>query len=145
MSLYGGVDYGRLGELLRGVLRKPWHYLPKEQSVSVTLAAGSPKGAEAFAEVTPPEGYVFAIRYFKLTTPPEVQGNILATGMDGVEERLLADNQAENLADQVYDASDWDMDFLFLKKFRLYAVATAVTTADRVVTLRWSGALVLMG
>jgi len=138
MKVFGGKDL----ESLTYPLRKPWRYLPKEQSVSLTFPSGTPEGTEGFVEVTPPNGYVFAIRYFVLTTPEEVEGNILVTGMDGEETRLLAENQSPGLSDQTYDHSDWDTDFFYLKKFKLYGYVTTDTTADRVITLKWSGALV---
>ena len=136
------VDVEKIKKAIREEARKPWRYLPKEQSINLTFPSGTPEGTEGFAEVTPPEGYYFAIRYFKLTTPNEVEGNILVTGMDGEETRLLAENQSAGLSDQLYDYSDWDSDFLFLKKFRLYGKTTTTTTADRVVVLKWSGGLV---
>ena len=138
MGTYGPVDYAKLRELLR----KPSRYLPKDQSTSVSFPSGTPSGTEGYAEVSPPSGYIFAIRYFKLSTDPETNGNILVTGLDGVEVQLLATDQAENLADQLYDASDWDSDFIFCKKFRLYGKTTTTTTADRTVTLKWCGGLV---
>ena len=138
VRIYGGIDYERIRELLR----KTWRYLSKGQTVSLVFPSGTPKGTECFVEVTPPKRYCFAIRYFKLTTPPEVEANILVTCMDNVEIRLLAENQAENLTDQLYDASDWDVDFLYLKKYRLYAITITDTTADRELILKWSGGLV---
>ena len=136
------VGVENLRRALREEVRRPHRYLSKESSVSLVFSSGTPKDTEGYVEVSPPDGYFFAVRYFKLTTPPEVEGNILATGMDGVEVRLLAENQAENVSDQVYDASDWGSDLLYLKKFKLYGVVIADTTADRELILRWSGGLV---
>jgi len=127
---------------LSSTLRKPARYLSKEQSVTLTLASGTPTDTEGFIEVTPLDGYISALRSFKLTTPLEVKGNVLLTGLDGEETRMLADDQAENLADQLYDASDWDADFFHLKKHRLYGLTTTALTADRAVVLKWSGGLV---
>jgi len=129
-------------EDLRRVLLATRRYLPKEQSATLTLASGTPTDTEGFIEVTPPDGYMSALRYFKLTTPLEVKGNVLLTGLDGEETRMLADDQAENLADQLYDVSDWDVDFFHLKKYRLYGITTATLTADRSAILKWSGGLV---
>jgi len=121
---------------------RPWRYLSKEQVADLTIPAGTPINTEGFAEITPPNGYMFAIRYFKLTTPTEVRGNILVTGKDEVETRLLTIDQAPGLTDQLYKSDDWVPDFFFLKKFRLYGVTEAVTTADRVLVLKWCGGLV---
>jgi hypothetical protein len=109
-------------------------------------------------EILPPDGYIFKIKWFKLTTPLEVQGNILVTGQDGEETRLLnredttTGNQPENLTDELYDSSDWDAEALFLQKFRLYGIVTGydpttgttslVTTADRQLVLKFSGSIV---
>jgi len=123
-------------------LRIVTRYLSKEQIADLTFPSGTPADTEDFVEITPPDGYVFAIRYFKLTTPLEVKGNILVTGMDGEEVRLLKEDQAAGITDELYDVSDWDKDFIYLKKFRLYGITEAVTTADRTLTLKWSGGLV---
>jgi len=123
-------------------LRPARRYLSKEQEASLTLTSGTPKDTETFVEITPPDGYMFAIRYFKLTTPLEAKANMLVTGLVGEEVRLLKDDQSENLTDMLYDASDWSPRFFFLRKFRLYAITTSVTTADRVVMLKYSGSLV---
>jgi len=128
--------------VVRKALRKPIRYLSKEQSVTLTFASGTPADTEGFIEVAPPSGYMSALRYFKLTTPLEVKGNVLLTGLDGEETRMLADDQAENLADQLFDVSDWDVDFFHLKKYRLYGITTATLTADRSAILKWSGGLV---
>jgi len=133
---------GDLKKALREELRRPSRYFPKEQSVSITFTAGTPAGTEGLVEVAPPAGYLFAIRYFKLTTPPEVRANVLLTGLDGFETKMLAEDQDENLADQLYDASDWEDQCFYLQRVRLYAVTKAVTTADRSCVLKWSGGLV---
>lgn len=142
MKASSGGGVARTRKALREELRKPWQYLSKEQSITLTFPAGTPEETEGFVEVTPPDGYYFAIRYFKLTTPDEAEGNILVTGMDDEETRLLASNQSAGLSDQLYDASDWDKDFLYLKKFRLYGITTTTTTADRSLVLKWCGGLV---
>jgi hypothetical protein len=119
-------------------------YLPKESQVFATVPTNTPKDTEVYMVVTPPTDYIFKIRYFKLTTPLEVQGNILGTGIDGSQVRLLRDNQAEGLTDQLYDSSDWDSEAFFLQQFTLYGIVTAdpVTTADRQLILKFSGSLI---
>ena len=127
-------------------------YLPKDSQITVTFPTNTPKDTEAYVEVTPPTGYLFKIRYFIITTPLEVQANVLLTGIDGTETRMLKDNQAENLTDQLYDVGDWDSEAFFLQKFRLYVIVTGydpttdttnpVTTADRQVILKYSGSIV---
>ena len=116
-------------------------YLSKEQAVTLTIPGGTPIDSEGYVEVSPPSGYVFVIRYFKLSTDPEVYGNILLTGLDGVEARLLAEDQDENLSDQLYDASDWTGEGFVLTKFRVYGKAKVDTTADRNVVAKWCGHL----
>jgi len=130
-------DFPRVLQIL-----KPYRYLSKEQSVTLTFPSGTPADTEGYVEVAAPTGHLFAIRYFKLTTPPEVRGNVLLRGLDGVEVKMLSIDQDENLADQLYDASDWDASHLLLRKFRLYGVTKATTTANRLCILRWSGGLV---
>ncbi|MEM3389630.1 MAG: hypothetical protein QW491_09495 [Thermoproteota archaeon] len=117
-------------------------YLPKEQTASLTIPSGTAGGQERTLLVSPPEGYFFAIRYFKLTTPAEVKGNIILIGMDGVETKLLASDQNANLSDQQYNASDWDPEFLYLAGFKVYGLTTTQLTADRTVTVKYSGGLV---
>jgi len=136
------VDVEKIKKAIREEGRKPWRYLPKDQSVTVEFASGTPAGTEKYSsDVTPPEGYCFAIRYFRLITPQEVEANILVTGMDGEETKLLSENQSPS-SNVLYDASDWDADFLFVKKFRVYAKATTDTTDVRTVTVKYSGGLV---
>jgi len=119
-------------------------HIPKESEITLTVQPNTPKDTEVYAEVTPPDGYILKIRYFKLTTPKEIQGNILLTGTDGEEVRMLKDNQAEDLADQLYDHSDWDAEAFFLQKFRLYGIVTAdpATTTSWNIVVKYSGTLV---
>jgi len=124
---------------LRVGLRKPVRYFPKEPTVSLTIGSGSPTGFEALYTVSPLDGYYFNIRYFKLTTPLEVEGNLKPTGLDEVETFLLSANQGVDIPEKLYDASDWDADFFHLKKFAIYAITTTTTTADRTLTLAYSG------
>lgn len=136
--IYGGIRYTELAKLFR-----KYRYIPMNSNVSITFSNGTPENTEGFIEVTPPSGYRFAITYFTLTTPEEVQANILGTSIDGTQKLLLATNQAENLSDQNYPASDWDQGFLVLNSFQLYGIVTAAaTTADRTVTLYYGGGYV---
>ena len=74
-------------------------------------------------------------------TPPEVVANLSAMFLDGSEDFLLASEQDEN-TDEVYDLSDWDRDFLLLRRLTLYARTKTTTTGERTVTLTLSGGLV---
>ena len=130
------------------LLKIPVKYLPKEQAVSVVVPSGTEAGTELRREVTPPEGHIFLIKYFKLTTPPEVEGNILVTTIDGEEVKLInrldnppTYNQPENETDTLYDASDWGVMAFIVKKVTLLAHVKTTTTADREVVLKWCGSL----
>jgi len=127
--------------VLERVLRKPVRYLSKDVSLVATLVEGTPEGAEVLVESTPPPGHLLAIRYFRLRTPPEVAANILVTGADWHETKLLAEDQGEDL-DVVYDASDWDADFVVATRVRLYARALVRTTSDRTASLSFCGGLI---
>ena len=126
-----------LAELLRITRR----LLPKDTEVSIEVPSGTPAGTEFEIEVTPPSNHLFAIRYIHLITPLEVVANVKCTFFDGSEDWLLSTEQDEN-TDEIYDVSDWDRDFILLRKIVLYARTKVDTTADRVVKLTFSGGLV---
>ena len=114
-------------------------YIPKDSSAALTFTSGTPAGTEGYTEVIPDAGYdALAIKYFRLTTPLEVKGNILLTGLAGEETKMLAEDQAENTT-TVYDAADFDQFFWLLKEFRLYGITSAETSAVREVKVEMGG------
>ena len=134
--IYNGIEYDTNRVLTR------YRYIPLNTYVDITFSTGTPQNTEAETQVSPPRGYKFAIKYFIISTPPEVQANIIATGIDGTETLLLNDNQEENSV-YSYKASNWDVDFLLLDSFKLYGVVSATqTTADRTINLKWGGGFV---
>lgn len=113
-------------------------YLPKPTTLKIQIDSGTPAGKEFTENAKPDDGYWFKIRYFKLTTPPEVEANIIIS-TDYGDTPLLAINQDENTT-EVYDASDWDSDgFFYLKKITLYAKTKTTTTDVREVALEYCG------
>jgi len=122
-------------------LTKTDRYVSKDTPIELSMAAGTVAGAEKVKEVSPPAGYAFAIRYFRLVTPLEMVGNILVTGLDGVESRLLYADQDED-RNVVHDASDWDSFFIYCRGFKLFGKAKVDLTADRVMRCLYSGGLV---
>ena len=127
-------------EVARAIRAYTSKYIPKDSSASLTFASGTPANTEGYTEVIPDAGYdALAIKYFRLTTPLEVKGNVLLTGLAGEETKALAVDQAENVSDNILDAGDWDQFFILAKKFRLYGITTAETTADREEKVEFSG------
>ena len=57
--------------------RRYKQYIPKGSKVIIEFSGGVSSDTEARADVSPNEGYKFKIKYFKLTTPPEVEANII--------------------------------------------------------------------
>lgn len=125
--------------LLEHYMRQPRRYLQYENAVSLTIPSGTPANTEFLLEVIPDTPYWFGIRYFKLTTPLEVQANIKAQHPDAKEDFLLHPHQDENQTDVIYDSSNWGVKELILRKFYLYAVTKVETTADREVILKFCG------
>ena len=133
-----GINYGKI----RAIKAVPVAYLAKESQVRATVVSGSPKDTEVTAVVMPiSDDYIFRIPYFTLVTDPEVVGNIIVCGIDGSEDVLLASDQGEGI-EKTYYASEWGLDYFYLKYFKVYAKAATTTTADRTVTIRFTGAYV---
>jgi hypothetical protein len=130
-----------LQELAEGILRKAFGVtatpLTKESVISITFSAGSPPGTEVTLEVYPPVN-TFAIKYFRLVTPLDVEANISVVTLDGEEVALLSSNQPEN-TEEVYSADDWGLGLIHAKVVKLYAKTIRDITIDRVVELGFSG------
>jgi hypothetical protein len=119
----------------------PESYVSKDVEVSVVFPAGAPPGTEGSVEVEPPTGYMLAIGYFKLITPPEVVGNIVIVGADSTETKLLASDQEEGV-EAIYSSDNWGTDFLLAKKIKLLGRTTTATSLNRELILRFCGGLV---
>ena len=120
--------------------RRYKYYIPKGTQVTLEFSNGVVSGAEARLDVYPKTGYKFKIKYFKLTTPPEVEANIILVNDKG-EQILLAIPQDEDTV-EVYDYSDFDDEEMFyLNSFALYAKAKTNITANRDVVLEFGGVM----
>lgn len=120
--------------------RRYKYYIPKGSQVIVEFNSGVAAETEARVDVNPKEGYKFKIKYFKLTTPPEVEANIILVTDNG-EQTLLASNQPENTT-EIYDYSDfYDEEMFYINSFALYVKTTVDTTAVRDVVLEYGGVM----
>jgi hypothetical protein len=129
-----------LMRVLKESVGAPAVYLSREVEVDVTFPAGTPPGTEAILEVYPPDG-MFAIRFFRLKTPLDVEANIVVVLGDGLEVVLLGRNQDEGV-EEVYSADDWSTSYIYARAVKLYAVAKRDVSVDRTVTLSFTGGLV---
>ena len=132
-------------QLISGIVGRYSKPIPKDTEIELIFPAGTILNAENFIEVMPERGFLFAIRYFTLTTPLEVDGNVIvspfARPVDDPAEgiKLLAENLAANILNRVIDAGDFDHWFILCDRFWVYGRAMVNTTANRVVTVRIGG------
>jgi len=112
--------------------------IPKETQVEIVIPAGTLKDAEFTSQVKPDTGQAMIIAYFELTTPPEVEGNIIIETDDGLS-TLIEPNQQPN-TNEFYDPSDYGLERFYVKSFSLYAKAVTDLTDDRTIILKFSGA-----
>jgi len=111
--------------------------IPKETQVEIAILAGTPKDAEFTSQVKPDTGQAMIIAYFELTTPPEVEGNIILETGQGYS--ILAEpNQIPN-TNEFYDPSDYGLEHFYVKAFSLYAKAVTDLTDDRTIVLKFRG------
>jgi len=134
MTLYSAMNRIAL-ELIRR--KRDRIYLPNPAKVEIVVQNGAPQGAEYISEITPKDGYVFNIKYFRLTTPPEVEASVIIYNESG-ESVLMPSPLGENTSEH-HDYSDYSDDFLRCNKVRVSAKTLSSTTDDRVVILEYSG------
>ena len=111
--------------------------IPKEAQIEITIPADTPKDVEFMFQVKPDTGQAMIVTYFELTTPPEVEGNIILETGQGYS--ILAEpNQIPNTS-EFYDPSDYGLEHFYVKAFTLYAKTQTQTTDDRTITLKFRG------
>ena len=119
--------------------------IPKDTAIELIFSIGAIANTENFIEVMPDRGFAFSIRYFALTTPVEVSGNIIVSPfarpvVDPVMgTKLLAIDQAANIANVVIDAGDFDQWSILCDRFWVYGRALVATTANRIVRVTMGG------
>ena len=112
--------------------------IPKEAEIRLTLPYGAQKDVETLFNVIADTGQAMIVTYFELTTPPEVEGNIILETGQGYS--ILAEpNQIPN-TNEFYDPSDYGLEHFYVKAFSLYAKAVTDLTDDRTIILKFSGA-----
>jgi len=110
------------------------------QTHEITIPAYTDANSIFEIEIQPPFGYGLALDRFKISTPAEVQANVVVVGKGNREIYLITNWQDENLADVEYRASEWNRKRLLVYSMRLVAKTKTMTTADRTVSFEWWGA-----
>ena len=119
--------------------------IPKDTAIELIFPIGTILNTENVVEVMPERGFLFAIRYFALTTPVEVSGNIIVSPFarpvddPAIGTKLLAVDQAANIVNVVIDAGDFDQWSILCDRFWVYGRAAVNTTANRILIVRICG------
>jgi len=108
------------------------------EELSATLLSGTPAGMTTYTEVVAAAARDWLIRYLRLITPAEIEGNIYIETPDSGVIPILAPPQDESL-DTTYDVrAIWGGD-LETTRLRVWMRAKVALTADRTIMLRYSG------
>ena len=134
MTLYSAMKRIAI-ELIRR--KRDRKYLPNPAKVEIVVQKGAPQGVVYTSEIIPDDNHVFNIKYFALTTPPEVEASIIIVN-DAGESTIMPSPQGENVS-EIYDYSDYSNEFIRCSKIILSAKVITTTSDDRTVMLEYSG------
>jgi len=108
------------------------------ETLTATLTSGTTAGTTAYNDVVAAAARDWLIRYLRLITPPEIEGDIYIETPDSGVVSLLSPVQDESL-DTTYDVrAIWGGD-VETTRLRVWMRAKTTLTADRTITLSYSG------